>query len=262
MFEFTRYYGRRRVKGSAALAVGLAILTSLYVYMFPSISSSIDLDAYVESMPPALQAAFGTQALGTIEGFLATELYSFGIVLLMGLYLAYSAASVIADDVEDERMDMLLALPVTRSKVLLEKFSALLVPIAVVNVVLPVVVYGGVLAIGESLSVADLLMAHVLSIPYLLATASVGLLASVWFDRTSLAQRAAMGVVFGLFLVDSVVTDTDFAVLGSLSPTRYYDPAAILVESSYDVVGAAVLLVAAGALVALSRASFQRKDIT
>ena len=262
MFEFTRYYGRRRLKGSLALAVGLAVLTSLYVYMFPSISSSIDLDAYVESMPPALQAAFGTQSLGTIEGFLATELYSFGIVLLMGLYLAYAAASVIADDVEDERMDMLLSLPVTRSKVLLEKFSALLVPITVVNLALPVVVYAGVLAIGESVSIADLLMAHLLSVPYLLATAGVGLLASVLFDRTSLAQRGAMGVVFGLFLVESVVTDTDFSALGAASPMRYYDPAAILVHSEYDFLGAAILLVVALGLVAVSRAYFQRKDIT
>ena len=261
MFEFSRYYGRRRIKGSLALAAGLAVLTSLYVWMFPSISEGIDLDAYVQSMPPALRVAFGIQSLGSIEGFLAAELYSFGIVLLMGLYLAYAAASVIADDVEDERMDMLLALPVTRSKVLLEKFSALLVPIVVVNLVLPVVVYGGVLAIGESLSVADLLMAHALSVPYLLATASVGLCASVWFDRTSLAQRAAMGAVFGLFLVDSVVTNTEFAALGALSPTRYYDPAAILVRSEYDLAGAAVLLVAAVVLVAASRAYFRRKDI-
>ena len=261
MFEFSWYYGRRRIRGSAALAAGLAVLTVLYVYMFPSISSSVDLNAYVESMPPALQTAFGAQSLGSIEGFLAAELYSFGIVLLLGLYLAYSAASVVADDVEAGRMDMLLALPVSRSKLLLEKFSALLVPITVVNVALPVVVYGGVLAIGESLSVADLVMAHALSVPYLLATASVGLLASVWFDRTSLAQRAAMGVVFGLFLVDSVVTDTDFAALGALSPTRYYDPTAVLVQSEYDVLGAAILLGAAVVLLAISRAAFQRKDI-
>jgi ABC-2 type transport system permease protein len=262
MFEFTRYYGRRRVKGSVALVAGLAVLTSLYVYMFPSISEGIDLDAYIEAMPPALRAAFGVQSLGSIEGFLAAELYSFGIVLLMGLYLAYSAASVIADDVEDERMDMLLALPVTRSKILLEKFAALLVPIVVVSVVLPVVVYLGVVAIGESISVSDLLMAHLLSVPYLLTTAAVGLLASVWFDRTSLAQRAAMGVVFGLFLIDSVVTNTDFADLGVLSPTRYYDPAAVLVQSEYDLAGAAILLVATILLVGASRAYFRRKDIT
>lgn len=262
MFEFTRYYGRRRVKGAATLTVGLAILTTLYVYMFPSISSGIDLDAYAESIPPALRSAFGIEALGSIEGFLAAELYAFGWILLLGLYLAYSAAGLIADDVEDGRMDMLLALPVSRSKVLLEKFTALLVPILVVNTVMPVVVYLGVAGIGESLSVADLVMVHLLSLPYLLTTAAIGLLASVWFDRTSLAQRAAMGVVFGLFLVESVVTDTDFAVLGSLSPTRYYDPTAVLVSSEWDIAGGAVLLAATVVLVAVSRESFRRKDIT
>lgn len=261
MFEFSRYYGRRRVKGSVALTGGLAILTAMYVYMFPSISSGIDLDAYVESIPPALRSAFGIESLGTIEGFLSTELYAFGWVLLLGLYLAYSAAGLIADDVEDGRIDMLLSLPVTRSKVVLEKFSAVLVPIAIVNVVMPVVVYVGVLAVGESISVADLVMAHLLSVPYLLTTAAVGLLASVLFDRTSIAQRAAMGVVFGLFLVESVVTDTDFAALGALSPTRYYDPTAVLVRSEWDVAGAAVLLVAALVLVAISRAYFRQKDI-
>ena len=261
MFEFSRYYGRRRVRGSAALTAGLAILTGLYIYLFPSISSSIDLDAYIQGMPPALRAAFGIQSLSTIEGFLAAELYAFGWVLLLGLYLAYSAAGLIADDVEDGRMDMLLALPVTRSKVVLEKFSAVLVPIAIANVVLPVFVYFGVLAIGETISVADLVMVHLLSVPYLLTTGAIGLVASVVFDRTSLAQRAAMGVVFGLFLVDSVVTNTDFAALGALSPTRYYDPAAVLVESQWDVTGAVVLLVAALALVLVGRTLFQRKDI-
>ena len=261
MFEFSRYYGRRRVKGSAALTAGLAILTGLYIYLFPSISSSIDLDAYIQSMPPALRAAFGIQSLNSIEGFLAAELYAFGWVLLLGLYLAYAAASLVADDVEDGRMDMLLALPVSRSKVLLEKFSSLLVPIAIANVVLPVFVYFGVVAIGETLSAADLVMVHLLSVPYLLTTAAIGLVASVLFDRTSLAQRAAMGTVFGLFLVDSVVTNTDFAVLGALSPTRYYDPAAVLVESQWDVTGAFLLLIAALALLLLSRTLFQRKDI-
>lgn len=262
MFELTRYYGRRRVKGSAALAAGLSILTGLYIYMFPSISAGIDLDAYVESLPPALRAAFGIESLGTIEGFLAAELYAFGWVLLLGLYLTYTAAALVADDVEDGRMDMLLSLPVSRSKVLVEKFAAVLVPVAIANAVLPVVVSVGVRAIGESISVADLLMVHLLSVPYLLTTAAVGLVASVVFDRTSLAQRAAMGVVFGLFLVESVVAGTDFAALGALSPTRYYDPAAVLVHSRWDVTGAIVLLVVAAVLVGVSRALFQRKDVT
>jgi ABC-2 type transport system permease protein len=261
MFEFTRYYGRRRIRGSAALTGGLAVLTGLFLYMFPSISQGVDLDEYVDSIPPALREAFGIEALGTIEGFLAAELYSFGWVLLLGLYLAYAAASLIADDVEDGRLDVLLALPVSRSKLLLERFAALLVPIVVVNVGVFVVVLVGTAAVGEPVAVGDLAMVHLLSVPYLLTTAAIGLAASVSFDRGGLAQRAAMGVVFGLFLVDSVVSSTDFAWIGGVSPTRYYEPSAVLVRAEWDLLGAGVLLLAATVLVAASREYFRRKDV-
>lgn len=261
MLAFARYYGRHRLRGAAALVGGLAALTALYVSLFPSFSAEVDLDSYVAALPPALVEAFGIEALGTIEGFLATELYSFGWVILLGLYLAYSAASLVADEVEDGRMDLLLSLPVTRRRIVLEKFASVLVPIAAVNVVTPVVVYGLVLAVGESIAVDDLVMVHLLSVPYLLATAAIGLLASVVFDRASVAQRVGAGAVFGLFLAESVVTGTDVAWLGALSPTRYYDPTAVLVSSEWDLAGAAVLLAATALLVAASVRRFERTDV-
>jgi ABC-2 type transport system permease protein len=262
MLEFARYYGRRRVKGSLVMTGGFAVLVALYVWMFPSVSEGIDLDEYVASLPPALREAFGLEALGTIEGFLAAELYAFGWVLLLGIYFAYAAASLVADDVDRGRMDMLLSLPVTRKRVLLEKFASVLVPLVVVNVVTPVVVYLAVLGIDESIALADLAMVHVLAVPYLLVAAGLGVLTSVVFDRASVAQRVAAGGFFGLFLVDSVTAGTDLSSLGALSPSRYYDPTAILVASEYDLGGAALMLAAAIALVAVATVAFQRKDIT
>jgi ABC-2 type transport system permease protein len=262
MFEFTRYYARDRVKGTAALTVGLALLTGLYVYMFPSVSGAVDLDSFAESYPPALVRAFGVESLGTIEGFLAAELYTFGFVILLGLYFAYSAASLIAADIETERAELLLSLPVTRSRFLLEKFASLLVPLVTINVVMPVVVYVGVLGIDDSISIADLVMAHLLSIPYLSTTAAIGLCASVVFDRVSIAQRVAMGLVFALFLVESVVTGTDVAWLGAISPMRYYDPTNVLVFSEWDLAGAGILLCATGVLVGTSTVYFRQTDIS
>lgn len=262
MLEFARYHGRRRVKGAGALTVGLGLLTALYVYMFPTITNEVNLDEYVDAWPPALREAFGVESLSSIEGFLASELYAFGWVILLGLYAAYSAASLVAADVEHGRMDLILSLPVTRSRVLVERFASMLVPVALVNAAMPVVVFVAVVAIGESIAVADLLMVHLLSVPYLLATAAVGLLASVLADRASVAQRAAMGVVFGLFLVDSVTAGTGFDWLGTLSPSRYYDPTAVLVRGRWDLAGAALLLAGTAVLVFVSSELFRRKDIT
>ena len=261
MLEIARYEGRKRVRGSLAFAAGNALLTGLYVWMFPTITGSVDLDEYVEAWPPALREAFGVTSLGSIEGFLAAELYAFVWVILLGLYLAYAAASLIAGEVERDRMDMLLSLPISRARLVVEAFASLLVPVLILNAITPVVVFVAVSMIGESLSTVDLLAVHVFSIPYLLTTAGIGLACSTYFDRASVAQRVAMATVFGLFLVDSVVTNTDFAALGAASPSRYYDPSAILVEGDYGLVGFVILVVAAVALVGGSVAWFSRKDI-
>jgi ABC-2 type transport system permease protein len=173
MFEVTRYEARRRVRGALVLTALLAVFALFVVYLYPSIAASgVDFETYIESLPPAFQEGFvGDASLTTVEGFLSTEMYQFLWLIMLGLYIAYSAGSIVASDVESGRMDMLLAAPVSRSRVLVEKYLALLVPILLVNLVTPFVVYGGLLAIGERVDTLSLFAVHLLSIPYLLASA-------------------------------------------------------------------------------------------
>jgi ABC-2 type transport system permease protein len=261
MLEIVRYEAERRLVGSVVIAVGLSLFAGLFFAIGPSIVDEVDLEGYVEALPPAFQSAFGIEAIGTLEGLFATELYQFGWVLLLGLYFAYSAGSLIAADVENARLDLLLSCPVSRTSVILGKFLPLLAPMVIVNVVVGAVVYGGSVLIDDPLPPLDVVMVHLLSIPYLLACAGIGLLLSVLVSRGAVAQRGAIGAVFGLFMLESFVVDTDFEWLGTLSPTRYYDPTAILVDSSYDLLGAIILVEAAVVLVILSVLRFQRRDV-
>lgn len=261
MFEFTKYDSKKRVKGSLVLTLGLGAVAAFYVLLYPSFTEGIDLDEYIKNLPPAIVEAFGLKSLGTIEGFLASELYATMWVILLGLYFAYSASSIIADDVERERMDILLSLPVSRSRIVLEKFLSLLVPIVFLNTIIPVTVYATVTIIGRSLSVMDLVVVHALSIPYLLVCAGIGLVMSVVFDRTSIAQRVSLGLVFGLFLIEAVVSGTDFRWIGGIAPMRYFEPTAILVDGEYDIAGGVILLGATIVLLIASQLWFRRKDI-
>ncbi|WP_266075222.1 ABC transporter permease subunit [Haladaptatus caseinilyticus] len=262
MFEIARYEGKRRVRGSLALGGLLALMSLLFIGFFPSVTNSgVDLDAYLESMPPALQATFGEASLTTIEGFLAIEMYQFFWLLLLGVYVAYVAGALIAGDEERGRMDILLATPISRTTVVIEKFCSLGTPILVVNVAVPVAVFLGVVLVGESIDVTDLVMVHLLSIPYLLACGAIGLLLSVVAGKTDLAQRGGLGAVFGLFLLDSIGESAGMDWVGGLSPTQYYDPTAILVSGEYDWTGVAVLLIGTVILVSVSVYLFQRRDV-
>ncbi|MCL9814144.1 ABC transporter permease subunit [Natranaeroarchaeum aerophilus] len=261
MFEFLRYDGRKRIKGSVYLSAGMAVLAAVVIWVYPSFSDSFDEDELLEAYPPQLIQLFDIETMASIEGFLAFELYVFGWVILLGLYLAYSAAGIIADDIDRGRMDTLLAMPVTRRRLLTEKFASLAVPILLVNVLVPPVVLASVELIGESMSIADLAAIHLLSIPYLFACAGIGLLCSVAFDRTGIAQRVALGGTFALFLLESLLNGTDYEAAGAVAPMRYFDPNEILLESSYDLAGAATLILMTLVLVGLSAVWFTRKDV-
>lgn len=262
MLEIVRYEGRGRLRGSILLTVGFLLIGGLYIGLFPSIEQSgVEFEAYFESLPEGFQSAFAVESLSTIEGFLAVELYQFVWLLLFGIYAAYTAGGLIAADVEAGRLDLLLAAPVSRVRVVVEKYASLLVPVLVPNLLLPFGILAGVELVGESISTADLFAVHVLSVPYLLACGSVGLLLSVAVDRATVAQRGAIVAVFGLFLVETVAESADLDWLGALSPSRYYDPAEILVEGTYDVAGALFLLAGALALLVVSAAHFRRRDV-
>jgi ABC-2 type transport system permease protein len=261
MFEVARYESERRALGAVAIAVGLSLLTGMVLAIAPQILSEVDLSELAQAYPESLKNAFGIEAIGTFEGFLATELYQFAWVILLGLYFAYATGSVIAGDIERERMDMLLSTPVSRTKVVVEKFLSVVPSILLINFVVFVVVYVGSVLIDEPLTFMDILAVHALSVPYLMACAAIGLVFSVLFSRESTAQRAGIGTVFALFMVETLVTDTDYEWVGLLSPTHYYDPTEILVHSDYNLMGAGILLEVAALLVVVSLLWFRRRDI-
>jgi ABC-2 type transport system permease protein len=262
MLETTRYEARRRVRGTVVLALLLGLFALLVVSIYPTIAeSSADIDALIESLPESFREGFGAETYTTIEGFVAAELYQTVWVLLLGLYLAYVAAGTLADDIETGRLYLVLAAPVSRRRIAFEKFLSLGLPIVVLNLSMPLFVFGGTVAVDYPLDPYYLLIVHVLSIPYLLVCGGIGMVLSVTFDRGDAAQRSAIAVVFLLFLLDSVTVGTDVEWLGAVSPTRYLDPTEILLHETIDPVGPLLLFVVAILLVFASLLAFERRDL-
>jgi ABC-2 type transport system permease protein len=255
-----RLESRKRVRGSVVLVVVFALLSALYFSMFPGVQA--EMDAVEQVFPAYMFDLFGIEELHTIEGFIAAEIYSFFWALLVAVYFASVGASLIASDVEGRRMDLTLSNPVSRESVVLQKVAALWVPLVALNLAVPSIVYVGALAIGESFGPLALAMVHLLSIPYLLVCAGIGLVLSVALDRVRTARAAAIALVFVLWLVDGVSNvDPDYEWLGAFTPSRYYDETAILVREEYALGDAGVLLAAFFVLLALAVLVFTRRDI-
>lgn len=261
MFETTRFESERLRAASAVIGLGLSAFGGMMTLIAPGILGDVDMVALVEQFPAAMVEGMGLIHMGTIEGFIALELYEYVWLLGLGAYVAYTAAGFIAGDVETGRMDTLLAAPIARWHLLVEKYLALVTPILVVNILVFAGVAGALAVIEETIPLADLAAVHALSVPYLLACGAFGMLASVAAPGRRIAEGVAAGTIVGTFLFETLVVNTDLEWLGGIGPMRYYDPLAILTESTYDVAGAAILLAAAVVLLAGSAWLFGRGDL-
>ncbi len=261
MFETTRFEIARRRRSALWLSVGAAVLTAFFLWYY-SVLDTESLAVAMEALPPSMLEALNIVTLATIEGFLATELYTFLWVFGFGLYFAYSAGGLIADDIDHDRLDLLLTFPQSRARLYLEKLLAIGAPIIAINVTVGLVVYGGSVLLGEPIEPARVVLVHLLSIPYFAVCASIGALFSVMVSRSAIAQRAGAGVVLALFLVESVTAAGEsYEWLGSLTPMAYYEPTPLLLEGTYDVVDTVVLLGATVLLTVVACWLFTRRDV-
>jgi ABC-2 type transport system permease protein len=255
------YEGQRRLRMTAVLSVLYVVLGWLYIWVGPELVAGEGIQDMIDAMPSVLRDMLGFESLSSLAGLLASEYYTLGWIVGLAGYVAYSAAGRVAGSVVDHRMDSLLAGPVARSSVLGGTYLALLVPILVLNVVVPVALYVGSVVVGSPLPIVDLAVVHLLSVPYLLLWTAVGLLVGVVLRGGQRAGRVALGVVFAGWLVESVLGSTDYAVTGAIFPNRYYDPPAVLVHGTYDVLGAGGLLLAAMVVYGLAQVAFGRRDL-
>ena len=260
MTAILRLESRKRVRGSVVLIAVFAVLSALYFSMFPGIQE--EMDVFEAAFPEYMFDMFGIEELHTIEGFIAAELYSFFWSLLLAIYFAYVGAGLIASDVQERRMDLTLSNPVSRESVVLQKVAALWVPLVALNVGVPIIVYVGALVIGESFNPVALAMVHLLSIPYLLVCAGIGVVLSVVVDRVRRARSTALTLVFALWLVDSVSRiDPDYEWIGTFTPSRYYEETNILVHEEYAFLDAGLLLAVFLVLIIVATVVFTRRDI-
>lgn len=260
MTAILRNESRRLRRGSLILGGLFALITAFFLVVFPAIKDEAELimDAYPEFMIGLL----GIEELNTIEGFAGGYIYPFVWVLFGGVYFAYVSAGMISGDIQSRKLDLTLSNPISRESVLVQKVAALWVPLVALNVAVMAVLFLGALVLGETFDPLALAMVHLLSVPYLLVCAGIGIVFSVMFDRAGRAQVTSLGTVFVLWLVDGLShLEPDFEWIGDLTPSRYYDPNEILVRGEYAFLDASVLLAVFLGLLVVAAAVFSRRDI-
>ncbi|MGZ4625205.1 MAG: ABC transporter permease [Kineosporiaceae bacterium] len=254
-------YDQRRAL--LAWCVSLALLVAMYVAVWPSIHGQPSMSQFLDSMPEAFRALFAMAGadMSTPVGYVQIELLSFLGPMILLIYAIVAGASAVAGEEERHTLDLLLANPISRGRVVLEKLAAMTVGVvllaAVTGVALLVEGPFGDLRLPAGKVVAA--MVHLALLAMVFGTLALALGAST--GRAALSRAIPAVVAVAAYVVNGLAPLVSWLEpLQKFSPFYQYgghDP----LRTGISAIGVLVAVATVLVLTALAVAGLRRRDV-
>ena len=242
--------------------VVLVALVGMYVAVYPSVAGNTAYTDLIDKMPKAYRALLTTGGdISTPAGYLNTELMSFMGPILVLVYAIGAGASAVAGEEDRRTLDLLLANPVSRARLVVEKFAAMVAGVVAVTGVLcvAVVVVGrlGKLHLPADRAGAAMLHLALLGIEY----GALALLVGAVTGHLTAARAVPGLLAVAAFLVNGLAPLVTW--LDSVRPASPFyqyighDP----LQNGLFAPSVGIAAASVAALVGLSVEAFRRRDI-
>lgn len=239
----------------------IGFLLAVCIFLFPEMKGEMDGMSELFSSMGSFTAAFGMDRLnfGTLMGYYAIEC---GNVLGLGgaFFAALSAVGILSKEEKDRTAEFLLTHPVSRVRIITEKFVAVLIQITTMSLIIYALSVGSMAVIGENIPWKEMSLLHLAY--YILQIE----LAGICFGISAFIGKGSVGIGLGiavimyfLNLIANIAEVAEF--LKYITPFGYCDGADIVANGSLDgslvVIGITIGVI--GVIVAYMK--YVKKDI-
>lgn len=247
-------YDNRRVFAVWALATGL--LATMYAAFYPQMTADT-----AASVPDAMNG-FGMDDMSSAAGYLQGPVFGLLVPLLATFYGAATGARMISADEESGHLDLLLAHPVGRTRLLLQRFAALAAGAAVIAAA----VLAGLLAVRTSADLGSVSAggfaaqaAHLALLTLLFGGLATGIGAATGRGRAPVFGITA-GIGVAAYAINGFAPQIGAEWLRNLTPFHYYIGGEPL-RNGFRPVDAAVLAGVTLLVMAAGAWRFTRRDL-
>jgi ABC-2 type transport system permease protein len=247
-------------QGVLIVTAGLMFLMCVMIGpMYPLIDDA--LVGFTDSFPEALLALFGGGDIATPEGWFQVEIFGMMAPIAVMVVTVLIGARALAGEEEKRTMGLLLANPIPRSTVVLEKVITMVVyAFAVGLAIFAGVALGSVLG-GLGLSVSNIAATCLLMTLVGLAFGALALLVGAASGRVKVAVFTSVGAGIALHVLNALLPLNDSLIgYAKWSPFYYYlssDPLNNGMHWGHGAVLAGLALL----LTAMAVVLFERRDL-
>lgn len=256
---------KRAWRSAIFWGIGIGLLGFYVTSVIQNAEILAQYEEILAALPTPLLAAFGVSDVNSLvspEGFIGFG-FLFYAILALAVYAVLSGLNITANDEDEGIMEVMLALPIARWRVIAEKFAAY----TLLSIVI-VVISGMGLFAGASVTIIELdrmrlLQGTINMLPtMLIIMAFTAMVASLSSRKGIVATIATVFVVLSYFLftIDNATDSPITTMLGQLSFFHYYDAEQVMQTGL--MLGNVVLLIGLTMVcVAISLVAFEQRDI-
>lgn len=242
--------------------VATLILAIWLIAFYPAIRDSQELQDFIADFPPELLSLFGIDpALYTTGfGYLQAQLYSLIAPLMLISLCVGIGASATAKEEQDGTIDLLLSTPISRTRIVAEKFGAMVVlALAVVGVLIVVLLIANPV-VDLKLSINGILGVNLSLLLLGLLFGTIAMAVGAWRGNRGLAAGVAGGLAIVAWFADGFAPLVDWLdVINQFLPFSWYlvgDP--LLNGPTWWML---LLAVTGMIFLVLAVAAFRRRDV-
>jgi ABC-2 type transport system permease protein len=241
--------------------VAIVFVGAGYASFWPTIQTP-EMSEALSNYPKGLLEAFNYSDLTTAAGYLGSAVYGLLVPLLVAVFAIAAGARAVAGDEEAGTLDLLLAHPVSRQRLALQRFAALGAGLVVVIALLWLALVALIGPAGFSgVSAGDLAAISLHLILFGLLFAALAYAIGAATGSRALALGLSAGVAVLGYLANSVIPQVEgLAWVRDLSPFGWLLGGSPLVNG-IQVGHVVTLAVATAVLVAGGTWAFTRRDV-
>ncbi|MEV3965525.1 ABC transporter permease subunit [Nocardia sp. NPDC050193] len=256
---YTRTLADNR-RGLAAWSIGTATVGLMYAAFYPQVSEGGMADT-VQDYPEAMREALRMNDMSSAAGYLGSTVFGLLLPLLVMAFGVTFGARAIAGDEESGYLDLLLAHPVSRTRLAVQRFACLVTGAAAIAAL----VFLGMLAVRSTADLDSIGIAEFAAQCVHLALLGIAFGALAVGLSAALGKRAqVLGIAVGIGVLTYIAGNLA-GVIGAdwlkyLSPFHYYIGGEPL-RHGMQWADAAILLAISVVLVASGFLRFNRRDL-
>lgn len=222
--------------------IGFAFLAMLLVVFYPSMRQEGAMDQLMTTMPEALKGMMGNLAdLTRFDTYLASQLFDIRASLLAGVMAIVLALGLSANEEEKGQMRTLLALPIGRTSLLLQKWLAMAVILFVTLSGIAITVLALQATVDANIGIDVLMRLFFMTWLVMLAIATVTFAMAMATGKRAFAMLVGIVVMAGSFIVSTFGMSVDWLANGEWLSLFHYFPAAEVARSGIELKNVAVL---------------------